>query len=128
MIQKKYVIMMRDECGDACRAYGDNFLKAVHVFTSYADEEAEVDEEYAQQIWDTYDDEDEICDILCEARDEAIKDLYNEQWEDWAWMLIDRAHQHWAKIGGGDEVSFFIERLHSDISLREWQSLGYGDF
>ena len=46
---REYVLLFIDECGDARRCCGDNFLEQVHKFPSY--EEGDISMEMAHEAW-----------------------------------------------------------------------------
>ncbi len=125
MLIRKYVIMMRDELGEEVRASGDAFLEAVHIFQSCAEEELEMSEEDIDGYEDI-EDEEELDELISERYHKLLDEVVDEEYAIWSAMLLDRAYQHWKQCGGGEEITLFIERLHSDISMREWRQMGYG--
>lgn len=127
MLTRKYVIMMREETGEKVRAYGDAFLEAVHIFQSCADEEVKMSEEDIEGYEDI-EDEEELKELIYERYSEIVDEVMDEEYAIWSEMLLNRAYRHWEQYGGGEEVRLFIERLYSDISLREWRQMGYDEW
>lgn len=89
MSMKKYVLMVKDECGDDFRAYGSDFLEAVHEFPAFDEDD--------DAMWQAF-----------IAWENAIVERANSEWRerfgDECHLFLERKHSdmslsEWAALG-----------------------------